>query len=134
MSLPDRETSRVTPPEMNARARTPSHFISTAHSASRPLGGEPAAASMGASDAGSGDHSARVIHRSGTQNCPRPTPASRYLPAVPCCVGVIPDHFHLFRTLEDRLDRDPAGPGDPDEDVPVVERSPEGEALAPRVL
>ena len=77
MSLPVLETSRIRPFSMNARARTPSHFISTDHCASRPLGGEPGAASMGASDAGSGDHSAGVINRSGTQICPRPTASSR---------------------------------------------------------
>ena len=62
---------------MNASARTPSHFISTAHSASRPAGGEPGSASMGASDAGSGDHPGRLIHPSGTHICPRRTASIR---------------------------------------------------------
>ena len=75
MSLPVLETSRSWPSSMNASARTPSHFISTAHSASRPVGGEPGRASMGASDAGSGDHSGWLIHPSGTHICPRRTAA-----------------------------------------------------------
>ncbi len=74
MSRPDRETSRTRPFSIKARARTPSHYISTAHWASWPPGGEPGVASMGASDAGSGDQPEWIIHPSGTHFGPRPTP------------------------------------------------------------
>ena len=47
MSLPVREPSRSRPFSMNASARTPSHFISTAHSARPRAGGLPIVASIG---------------------------------------------------------------------------------------
>src|ERR1700761_5034003 len=53
MSRPVREASRICPPSMNARARTPSHFISNAQPASS-RGSAPGTAIIGDSSAGSG--------------------------------------------------------------------------------
>ena len=61
MSLPVREPSRSRPFSMNASARTPSHFISTAHSSRPRSGGLPIVASIGASRAGSGSRSRWII-------------------------------------------------------------------------
>ena len=61
MSLPVREPSRSRPFSMNASARTPSHFISTAHSCRPRSGGLPMVASIGAIRAGSGSRSRWII-------------------------------------------------------------------------